>query len=180
MFLEGTSEPLARISREHVPVVTSELSGVLVSGGPYTLKVLCPLGADNQSVRPSRPLGLRNVPIQIEDDPMPEADYFPTRKSQGPSLEVVNGWQSRINQRKATPGDLQWWKSKAGSRAIIRPTPFVRAGVSEPAVAVYLDGDGVQFGWIAREHIPAVKREMHGYLAGSGPYTLAFICDQSK
>ena len=180
VFLEGTSEPLARISREHVPVVTSELSGVLVSGGPYTLKVLCPLGADNQGVRPSRSLGVKNVPIQIEDDPIPEADYFPTRKSQGPSLEVVNGWQSRINQRKATPGDLKWWKGKAGSRAIIRPTTFVRAGVSEPAVAVYLDGDGVQFGWIAREHIPAVKQEMHGYLAGSGQYTLAFICDQPK
>ena len=127
------------------------------------------LGADNQGVRPARPLGVKNVPIEIEDDPIPEADYFPTRNSQGPSLEVVNGWQSRINQRKATPGDLQWWKGKAGSRAIIRPTTFVRAGVSEPAVAVYLDGDGVQFGWIAREHIPAVKREMHGYLAGSGP-----------
>ena len=97
VFLEGTSEPLARISREHVPVVTSELSGVLVSAGPYTLKVLCPLGADNQGVRPGRPLGVKNVPIQIEDDPIPEADYFPTRNCQGPSLEVVNGWQSRIN-----------------------------------------------------------------------------------
>ena len=180
VFLEGTSEPLGWIAREHVPVVTSELSGVLVSGGQYTLKVLCPLGADNQSVRPSRPLGLRNVPIQIEDDPIPEAHYSPTRKSQGPSLEVVNGWQSRINQGKATPGDLQGWKGKAGSPAIIRPTTFVRAGVAEPAVAVYLDGDGVQFGWIAREHIPAVKREMHGYLAGSGQFTLAFICDQPK
>jgi len=177
VFLEGTSEPLAWISREHVPVITSELSGILVSGGPYTLKVLCPL---DQGVRPSRPLGVKNVPIQIEDDPMPEVDYFPTRNSQGPSMEVVNGWQSRINQRKATPGDLKWWKGKAGSRAIVRPTTFVRAGVSEPAVAVYLDGDGVQFGWIAREHIPAVKREMHGYLAGSGQYTLAFICDQPK
>jgi hypothetical protein len=43
VFLEGTSEPLGWISREHLPLVTSELTGVLVSGGPYTLKVLCPL-----------------------------------------------------------------------------------------------------------------------------------------
>ena len=43
VFLEGTSEPLAWISHEHLPVVTGELKGVLVSGGPYTLKVLCPL-----------------------------------------------------------------------------------------------------------------------------------------
>src|ERR1035441_562523 len=69
VFLEGTSEPLARISREHVPVVTSELTGVLVSGGQSTLKVLCPLGANNQGVQPARPLGVKNVPIQIEDDP---------------------------------------------------------------------------------------------------------------
>jgi hypothetical protein len=43
VFLEGTSEPLAWISHEHLPVVTGELKGVLVSGGTYTLKVLCPL-----------------------------------------------------------------------------------------------------------------------------------------
>ena len=43
VFLEGTSEPLGWISQEHLPVVTSELKGVLVSGGQYTLKVLCPL-----------------------------------------------------------------------------------------------------------------------------------------
>jgi hypothetical protein len=43
VFLEGTSEPLAWISHEHLPVVTGELKGVLVSGGQYTLKVLCPL-----------------------------------------------------------------------------------------------------------------------------------------
>ncbi len=43
VFLEGTSEPLAWISHEHLPVVTGELKGVLVSGGEYTLKVLCPL-----------------------------------------------------------------------------------------------------------------------------------------
>jgi hypothetical protein len=43
VFLEGASEPLGWISREHLPLVRSELTGVLVSGGPYTLKVLCPL-----------------------------------------------------------------------------------------------------------------------------------------
>jgi hypothetical protein len=43
VFLEGTSEPLGWISSEHLPLVRSELTGVLVSGGPYTLKVLCPL-----------------------------------------------------------------------------------------------------------------------------------------
>jgi len=43
VFLEGTSEPLGWISREHLPLVRSELTGVLVSGGQYTLKVLCPI-----------------------------------------------------------------------------------------------------------------------------------------
>jgi hypothetical protein len=43
VFLEGTSEPLGWISHEHLPVVTGELKGVLVSGGTYSLKVLCPL-----------------------------------------------------------------------------------------------------------------------------------------
>ena len=43
VLLEGTSEPLGWISSEHLPLVRSELTGVLVSGGPYTLKVLCPL-----------------------------------------------------------------------------------------------------------------------------------------
>jgi hypothetical protein len=43
VFLEGASEPLGWISQEHLPAVTGELNGVLVSGGKYTLKVLCPL-----------------------------------------------------------------------------------------------------------------------------------------
>jgi hypothetical protein len=43
VFLEGTAEPLGWISHEHLPVVTGELKGVLVSGGTYSLKVLCPL-----------------------------------------------------------------------------------------------------------------------------------------
>ena len=43
VFLEGNSEPLGWISQEHLPVVSGELKGVLVSGGQYSLKVLCPL-----------------------------------------------------------------------------------------------------------------------------------------
>jgi hypothetical protein len=43
VFLEGTSEPLGWISHEHLSAVTGELKGVLVSGGTYSLKVLCPI-----------------------------------------------------------------------------------------------------------------------------------------
>jgi hypothetical protein len=43
VFLEGTSEPLGWIASEHLPVITAELKGVLVSGGTYSPKVLCPL-----------------------------------------------------------------------------------------------------------------------------------------
>jgi hypothetical protein len=92
-------------------------------------------------------------------------------------LEVVNGWYSKIKQGAAKEGDLKWWKSRAGRRATIRPTTFVRNGVRESAVAVYLEGHGTQFGWIAKAQIPAVKHEMHGYLASNGQYTLEFVCD---
>ena len=180
MFLEGTSEPLGWISGEHLPLVTSELTGVLVSGGKYTLNVLCPLGVDNQGVRPSRPLGIKTVPIQIEDDPRPEEEYLPARSRPGLCLEVVNGWQSKIKSCKATPGDVDRWKAMAGSKAVIRPTTFVRAGVPEPAVAVYLDGHRDQFGWIAKAYVPSVREEMHGYLARRGEYTLGFVCDQPE
>jgi hypothetical protein len=122
-------------------------------------------------------LGVKNVQVEIieEDDPTPNLDYPPPPPRQGLRLEVVNGWYSKINQGKASEGELKWWKSRAGSRATIKKTTFVRGGVHEPAVAVYLDGG--QFGWIARAHISAVKREMHGYLASGGLYTLDFICD---
>jgi hypothetical protein len=50
--------------------------------------------------------------------------------------------------------------------------------VPEPAVAVYLNGQADQFGWIAKGRIAAVKQEMHGYLARMGQYTLEFICDK--
>jgi hypothetical protein len=96
------------------------------------------------------------------------------------SLDVVDGWQYKINRGTATQGELNQWKAKAGSPATIRLTTFVRAGVSEPAVAVYLDGQAKQFGWIVKEQIPAVKQELHGHLAGNGQYTLTFICDQPK
>jgi hypothetical protein len=176
VFLEGASEPLGWISPDHLHLVTSELSGVLISGGQYTLKVLCPLGEDNQGVRRSRPLGLKDVLRLTGDHLLPKVDYFPIRDRLRLSMEVVNGWQSKINQGTATTGDLDRWKNQAGSRAIIRPTTLVRAGVPEPAVAVYLDAQGEQFGWIGKEHIHAVKQEMHGYLARNGQYTLRFIC----
>ena len=95
-------------------------------------------------------------------------------------MEVVNGWQEKINHGAARQRDLDKWKAKAGSATTVKPTTFVRAGLPEPAVAVYLDGQGGQFGWLAKAHIPAVKQEMHGYLARSGPYTLAFIYDPPK
>jgi len=43
VFLEGAFEPLGWISQEHLASVTGELKGVLVAGGQYSLKVLCPL-----------------------------------------------------------------------------------------------------------------------------------------
>src|ERR1017187_4225516 len=177
VFLEGTTEPLAWISNDHLPLVTGELSGVLVSGGQYALTVLCPLGADNRGIRPTRLLGVINVRTEIEDDPIPEVDYFLRRNSQALYLEVVNGWQSKIKHGQAKQDDLKWWKSRAGKRATIRRTTFERNGVSEPAVAVYLEGHGTQFGWIARAQVPDVKHEMHGCLASSGQYTLEFVCD---
>jgi hypothetical protein len=93
------------------------------------------------------------------------------------SLDVVNGWQYKMNHRTATQGELDWWKATAGSAAIVRPTTFVRNGVPEPAVAVYLDGQHEQFGWIAKTYIPVVTQELHGYLATNSAYTLAFICE---
>jgi hypothetical protein len=50
VFMQGKSEPLRWISREHVSAVTRELTGILVSNGKYTLKAVCPLpeqGAHN-------------------------------------------------------------------------------------------------------------------------------------
>ena len=43
VFLEGNSEPLCWISREHVSAVTCELTGILVSNGRYSLKAVCTL-----------------------------------------------------------------------------------------------------------------------------------------
>jgi hypothetical protein len=84
---------------------------------------------------------------------------------------------SKINHGAATQGELDRWKARAGSAAIVRPTTFVRNGVPEPAVAVYLDGQEEQFGWIAKTHLSAVTQELHGHLASNSAYTLAFICE---
>jgi hypothetical protein len=169
VFLEGAAEPLAWISPDQLPLVKGELSGVLVSGGQYTLKALCPLTGDTKR---SRPLGVQSTPAN-------DVDCVPPRNGHGLSLEVVNGWQYKINRGIATPGDLESWKAKAGSSTTLRPTTFVRAGIPEPAVAVYVDGYAGQFGWIAKEQIPAVNQELRGYLARNGKYTLTFICDQA-
>jgi hypothetical protein len=173
VFLEGTSEPLGWISREHVPAVTRELTGILVSNGKYTLKVLCPLVGKDQLVAPPRPTVVKDVPIQTVEYPLPQ-----TRPVL--SLDVVNGWQFKINHGTATQGELDRWKAQAGSATTIRPTTFVRNGVPEPAVAVYVDGQEEQFGWIAKAYIPAVTQELHGHLARNSAYTLAFICDQPE
>jgi hypothetical protein len=43
VFLQGKSEPLCWISRQHLSAVTRELSGVLVSNGKYSLTAICTL-----------------------------------------------------------------------------------------------------------------------------------------
>ena len=43
VFLQGKSEPLCWISREHVSAVTRELTGILVSNGKYSLTAICTL-----------------------------------------------------------------------------------------------------------------------------------------
>ena len=176
VFLEGTTEPLGWITSEHLPRITGELKGVLVSGTAFTLNVLCPLDTASHS----SPLGVEVVPTKYFPEEAPAVDDCPPRNRQGMSLGVVDGWQYKINRGIATQGELNHWKAKAGSPATIRLTTFVRAGVTEPAVAVYLDGQAKQFGWIVKEQIPAVKQELHGYLARNGQYTLTFICDQPK
>jgi hypothetical protein len=43
VFLQGKSEPLCWISREHLSRVTRELTGILVSNGKYSLTAICTL-----------------------------------------------------------------------------------------------------------------------------------------
>jgi hypothetical protein len=43
VFLEGKSDPLCWIAREHVAAVTRELTGILVSNGKYSLTAICTL-----------------------------------------------------------------------------------------------------------------------------------------
>ena len=43
VFLQGKSEPLCWISREHLSAVTRELTGILVSNGRYSLTAVCTL-----------------------------------------------------------------------------------------------------------------------------------------
>ncbi len=74
VYLDGSSEPLGWISQEHLPAVTHELKGVLISGGQYSLKVLCPLLTENERLRP---LGGQGIPPQ---------------NGHRLSLGVVNGW----------------------------------------------------------------------------------------
>jgi hypothetical protein len=57
-----------------LPAVTHELKGVLISGGQYSLKVLCPLLTENERLRP---LGGQGIPPQ---------------NGHRLSLGVVNGW----------------------------------------------------------------------------------------
>ena len=170
VFLEGTSEPFGWISAEHLPLVKSELTGVLVSNGPYTFKVLCPLVRKDQPSASPPPAVVNDLPIQAVKPPSLHARRVLC-------LDVVNGWQFKLNCGTATGAEYFNWMDRVGSGATARPTTFVRRGVSEPAVAVYLDGQKERFGWIARTNLAAVKEELHGYLASNSTYTLSFICE---
>ncbi len=75
----------------------------LVSGGPYTLKVLCPLVGENQRACPPPTNIVKDVPIQAVKHPLPQ-----TR--QVLSLDVINGWQYKINHWTATQDELDRWK----------------------------------------------------------------------
>jgi hypothetical protein len=170
VFLAGTSEPIGWIPGEHLPLVKSELTGVLISGGPYTLKVLCPLVRRNQPVAPAQPTVVNGAPLDPVHHPV----------SQGRPvmyLGVVNGWQSKIKCGSATMKELFKWTATAGRAATVRPTTFERRGAREPAVAVYLEGQEEQFGWLAREYIRFVDQELHGHLASGSLDTLTFISE---
>jgi len=178
VFLEGTSEPFGWISPAHLPLVKSELTGVLVSDGPYTFKVLCPLVRKDQPVASPPPVvvqdvtthAVKDVPVQVVKPPS-----LNTRRVL--SLDVVNGWQFKLSCGTATQAEFCNWMARAGSGATARPTTVVRRGVSEPAVAVYLDGQKEQFGWIAKTDLSAVRQELHGCLVRKSTYTLSFICE---
>ncbi len=170
VFLEGTSEPFGWISAGHLPLVKSELTGVLVSAGPYTFKVLCPL------VRKDPPVASPQ-PAVVNDATTHAVKPLSLQAKRVLSLDVVNGWQFKLNCGTATQGEFITWMARAGSGATARPTTFVRRGVSEPAVAVYLDGQKERFGWIAKTHLAAVTQELHGCLARNSTYTLSFICE---
>jgi len=172
VFLEGTTEPFGWISPAHLPLVKSELTGVLVSDGPYTFKVLCPLVRKDQPVASPPPVVVKDVPVPIQ-----AVKPLSLHARRVLSLDVVNGWQFRLKCGTATQAEFFNWMASAGSGATVRPTTFVRSGVSEPAVAVYLDGQKGQFGWIAKTDLPAVRQELHGYLARKSTYTLSFICE---
>jgi hypothetical protein len=160
VYLDGSSDPLGWITQEDLPAVTHELRGVLVSGGQYSLKVLCPMVAENKRLHPLDA-------------------HVPPQNGHRLSLDVVNGWYSKFYRGIPIAADLENWKAQAGRPATLRPTTYEQAGIAQPAVAVYVDGYAGQFGWITKAQVPAVKGELRGILARDGEYSLKFFCDQA-
>jgi hypothetical protein len=101
------------------------------------------------------------------------------------ALPAVNGFEQRLKDvtlkqqdRQRIEDELRLFQAQVGQRVTVKPVTYHNSKTrqDEPAAGVFLEGNSEPLCWIAREHVPAVTRELKGILVSNGKYSLTAIC----
>jgi hypothetical protein len=134
-------------------------------------------------------LGIVDVPdgqYRLEHDLLAtEDDGEPAPQAATVALPAVNGFEQRLKDitlkqqdRQRIEAELKLFQSQVGQRVTVKPVTYhnPKTRQDEPAAEVFLEGNSEPLCWIAREHVPAVTRELTGILVSNGRYSLTAIC----
>jgi len=101
------------------------------------------------------------------------------------ALPAVSGFERKLKDatlkqqdRQRIEAELKLFQAHVGQRVTVKPVTYHNPQTcqDEPAAEVFLDGNSEPLCWIAREHVPAVTRELTGILVSNGRYSLTAIC----
>jgi len=181
----------AGVTRKYVPI-TWESDRVRADYGHLNLDVVVEdtlVRMVGSTPNPASWLGIVDVPdgqYRLEHGLLAtEDDGEPAPQPATVALPAVNGFEQRLKDitlkqqdRQRIEAELKLFQSQVGQRVTVKPVTYhnPKTRKDEPAAEVFLEGNSEPLCWIAREHVPAVTRELTGILVSNGKYSLTAIC----
>ena len=181
----------AGVTRKYVPI-TWESDRVRADYGHLNLDVVVEdtlVRLVGSTPNPANWLGIVDVPdgqYRLEHGLLAtEDDSAPVPQPATVALPAVNGFEQKLKDmtlkqqdRQRIEAELKLFQDQVGQRVTVKPAIYrnPRTRQDEPAAEVFLQGKSEPLGWISRELVAAVTRELTGILVSNGRYSLKAVC----